>query len=82
MPNILDQVSKSADHFHPTNIEQFTALQILLRLKGFSYIRKYLLAVEHHPLVFLIDAYKRAVQGGGSSAEFFQHLDATSNNNA
>jgi hypothetical protein len=81
MPSILDQVSKSANHFHPTNIEQYTALQILLKLKGISYVRKYLVAAEHHPLVFLIDAYKRTVQGGGSSAEFFQHLDATTSHN-
>ena len=74
MPNILDQVSKSVNHFRPTNIEQYTALQILLKLKGISHVRKYLIAAEHHPLVFLIDAYKRTMQIGGSSAEFFQHL--------
>jgi hypothetical protein len=81
MPNILDELSHTAAQFQPATIAQYTALQILLKLKGISYVRKYLVAAEHHPLVFLIDAYKRTMQIGGSSAEFFQRLDATTSHN-
>lgn len=77
MVQILKELSEKATEFRPTTIAQYTALQILRRLNGYSFSREYQSACEHHALLFLIDAYKRTALNGGASPEFFQCLAQT-----
>jgi hypothetical protein len=70
---ILEHISKSLDHFSPTNIEQYTALQIARKLSDLSRLRNYLIAAERHPLSALIATYRK-IRSKGGSGDFFLHL--------
>lgn len=70
---ILEQISKPLDRFAPTNLEQYTALQIARKLSDLARLRDYLIAAEHHPLSALIAAYKKVRLSGGSG-DFFSYL--------
>ena len=71
---ILDYFSDCSEIFHPTNIGQYTALQILQRFKGHSHIRRYLIAAENHSAAQLVEAYRQTQQRSGSVEEFFLQL--------
>lgn len=68
---ILEHISKPEDPFLPKSIEQYTALQIFLRLGADpSNIHKYVIAAERHSVPALVKAYKRS-QSNLSPDEFF-----------
>lgn len=74
MQNILGELSQAPAQYNPTTIQQYTALQIFLNLKGQSLIREYSRAAESYALPALIEAFKRTVLAGRTSLEFFQYL--------
>jgi hypothetical protein len=74
MPTIFDQFATSPSPFRPTDVCQYTALQIARLLGEQPNLRKYLIASEQYSPSVLAAAYKNTKRMGGGGNEFFSAL--------
>lgn len=73
---ILEQISTHENSLLPKSLEQYTVLQVFLRVSDApENIRKYMIAAERHTVSELARAYKRALQSSQGANGFFAALD-------
>jgi hypothetical protein len=72
---ILEHFSLQLPIFRPTDIRQYTVLQIARKFTAKAHLKDYLLAAERHSLPKLIQAYHTARPAQDKQSAFFQTLN-------
>lgn len=72
---ILEMFSAELKEFRPTNVKQYTILQIARKLNAIHYLRNYLMRAEQHSLKELLRAYRRALSVPDGHSAFLHGLD-------
>jgi len=72
---ILDHFTQEIKNFRPTTIEQYTVLQIVKKFNAKAHLKRYLMAIERHPVQRIIKAYHVALIHPESQKAFFEFLD-------
>jgi hypothetical protein len=67
MSNILDQMAGPIVSFRPKTLADYFALQLSRHLKDTANLRDYLFLVEREVQTVILQAYRRAIEGGSSS---------------
>jgi len=75
MPSILEQISKSAQPFRPTSVEDFTLLQMLRPLIEPSALPRYIAAAQHQSIPALLRLYRTELAKSGSMSAFLAELE-------
>ena len=60
MPSILDRFPKHPEGFEPSNVAEFTVLQIAKKLSDLENVRSIAAVAERHSLRDIINAYQQA----------------------
>ncbi len=72
MPSILDRFPKHPEEFEPSNVAEFTVLQIAKKLSDLENVRSISAVAERRSLRDVINAYQQASAGPDPKA-FFQN---------
>ena len=72
---ILEHFSSGLNRFRPTNIGQYTVLQVVRHFHAESSLKQYLLAAERHPSRKLVKAYHIARLARDKDSAFFSSLN-------
>jgi hypothetical protein len=67
MSNILDQMAGPIVSFRPKTLADYFALQLSRHLNDTANLRDYLVLVEREVQTVILQAYRRAIEGGNSS---------------
>jgi len=81
MTSILDQFPSRADEFTPTNIQQFTVLQIARQLNDLPGVRKSTMFAERYSLSDVLDAYRKAAEHKNPKSAFQEELEQLTHHN-
>jgi hypothetical protein len=69
---ILEQFLVEPKEFRPTNIKEYTVLQIARQFNALHQLKTYLLASERHSFENLLKAYRRARAATDPHSAFFR----------
>ncbi|PYP90108.1 MAG: hypothetical protein DMG65_12165 [Candidatus Angelobacter sp. Gp1-AA117] len=61
MTSILDRFPKQPEEFQPSNVSEFTILQISRKIGSFKDLRTSVIAAERYSLSAVIRAYQKAM---------------------
>jgi len=61
MPSILDRFPKHPEEFEPSNVAEFTVLQIAKKLSDIENVRSIATVAERRSLRDIINAYQQAI---------------------
>ena len=72
---ILEMFSTEPKEFRPTNIKQYTLLQIARRFNALHHLETYVLRAERHSSERLLQAYRSAHSAIDRHSAFLRSLD-------
>lgn len=72
---ILEIFSEGPQEFRPTDIKQYTILQIAREFNALNFSKDYLMAAERYSLTKLLKAYRKARPAADRHSAFFHALD-------